>query len=466
LLRFFNHYIALPTLLLATIEAVLFFLLLLLITALSTDYEGLSPWDVPYGVTELVAICAFFLTLLTAIGFYNRDAVFQLGTLLQRSVLFLSIVFVLGFLAWFLDDLMPSLGLSSHISLFAMATVLNFVVILTIRVAFISFPKFDVFKRRVLVLGRGNMGNRIVNFLRNEGATTLHEVGYLDVASLTQSQSQDESGVTFEDLPKFAKKAKADEIVIATREWRGLPVWELLECKMTGVHVTDYLTFWERETGQIDLDEVKPSWLALSDGFRVNRLRKLLKRWFDISVSLSFLFLTLPLMVITALLIKIESPGPIFYRQTRVGLHGRHFEVIKFRSMRSDAEVDGVPKWATDVDPRITRVGQFIRRSRIDEIPQAFNVLLGHMSFVGPRPERPYFVNELEDQLPLYSLRHNVRPGITGWAQVNYPYGASVEDAKQKLAYDLYYVKNGGLFLDLVILTQTVRVVLSGDGAR
>ena len=235
---------------------------------------------------------------------------------------------------------------------------------------------------------------------------------------------------------------------------------------MAGVNVTDYLSFWERETGQIDLDEVKPSWLALSDGFRVNKMHRFFKRAFDIVVSLAFLIITLPLMLVTALLIKLESPGPIFYRQTRTGLHGKPFDVIKFRSMRQDAEKDGVPKWASNVDSRITRVGHLIRRSRIDEIPQVLNVLMGHMSFVGPRPERPFFVKELEDEIPLYSLRHNVRPGITGWAQVNYPYGASVEDAKRKLAYDLYYAKNGGLFLDLVILTQTVRVVLSGDGAR
>ncbi len=463
MLKFFNHYIALPTLLLAVIEVCLFFGLLFALTLLRVDTMGLSILQSSHGIIDLIAICIFFLCLLTAIGFYNRDAVFQIGTLLQRSIIFLFIVIFLGFLAWVIDDLTPNLVLSSHISLFALATVLNFLIILTIRVTFISFPKFDVFKRRVLVLGHGQLGARVNTFIKEEGASTLSDVGYYDLSEMKadangQSKTQ--------NLMQIARNNKADEIIIAAAEWRGMPVWDLLDCKMAGIAVTDYLTFWERETGQIDLDVVKPSWLALSDGFRINRLRRLMKRGFDVVVSLLFLFLTLPLTALTALLIKIESPGPVFYRQTRTGLYGEPFEVIKFRSMRDDAEKDGVPKWAKNEDDRITKVGHFIRRARIDEIPQILNVLKGDMSFVGPRPERPYFVEELAKQIPLYTLRHSVRPGITGWAQVNYPYGASVDDARRKLAYDLYYIKNGGLFLDLVILMQTVRVVLSGDGAR
>lgn len=467
--KFFSQYFALSTLLLASLEACLFFLLLLALTLLHLGDSGIASITQSLDLVDLALICAAFLLMLTALGIYNRDAVNQFGVLLQRSVIFLFVIVFLGLMAWMVDDLVPNLNLSSYISLFALVTGLNFVAVMTTRLAFLSFPKLDGFKHRVLVLGSGHLGHRIDSYLVGEGDSTLHRVGYISLDELDRSESDGSSGEvgsSVVDLRKLAHDLKADEIVIASREWRGLPVWELLDCKMSGVRITDYLSFWERETGQIDLDEVKPGWLALSDGFRVGLPRRIMKRMFDILLSLIFLTLTFPLLAVTALLIKLESSGPIFYRQKRVGRQGRIFNVIKFRSMYNDAERDGQPKWAKRTDPRITLVGHFIRRSRIDEIPQILNVLLGHMSFVGPRPERPYFVRELHEQIPLYSIRHNVRPGITGWAQVNYPYGASVEDARRKLSYDIYYVKNCGLFLDLVIILQTVRVVLSGDGAR
>jgi len=469
LFKFFSQYFALSTLLLASLEACLFFLLLLAFTLLQLGDSGIAGIAQSLDLIDLALICAAFLLMLTALGIYNRDAVYQFGVLLQRSVIFLFVIVFLGLMAWMVDDLVPNLNLSSYVSLFALVTGLNFLAVITTRLVFLSLPKLDGFKHRVLVLGSGHLGHRIDSYLAGEGHNTLHRVGYISLDELDRPESDGSSGEvgsSIVDLRKLTHDLKADEIVIASREWRGLPVWELLDCKMSGVRVTDYLSFWERETGQIDLDEVKPGWLALSDGFRVDLLRRIMKRMFDILASLIFLTLTFPLLAVTALLIKLESSGPIFYRQERVGRQGRIFNVIKFRSMYNDAERDGQPKWARHPDPRITLVGHFIRRSRIDEIPQILNVLLGHMSFVGPRPERPYFVRELHEQIPLYSIRHNVRPGITGWAQVNYPYGASVEDARRKLSYDIYYVKNCGLFLDLVIILQTVRVVLSGDGAR
>jgi exopolysaccharide biosynthesis polyprenyl glycosylphosphotransferase len=204
----------------------------------------------------------------------------------------------------------------------------------------------------------------------------------------------------------------------------------------------------------------------LGEGFHQGLLRDTVKRVFDLLVSLSLLTVTSPIMLITAILIKLESHGPVFYRQERIGQHGRPFSIFKFRSMRADAEKDGRPQWARKNDDRITLIGRFIRRTRIDELPQVFNVFMGEMSFVGPRPERPYFVADLNRKIPYYGVRHIVKPGITGWAQVRYPYGASVEDSLEKLQYDLYYVKNHSLFLDLMILTQTVQVVLWGQGAR
>jgi sugar transferase (PEP-CTERM system associated) len=267
-------------------------------------------------------------------------------------------------------------------------------------------------------------------------------------------------------LVEQARFLKADEIVVPSRERSGLPVESLMECKLAGLTVTEFSSFWERQTGQIDLDAVSPSWLIFSDGFRTSWARTATKRAFDVIVAMVVLILTLPITVIAAIVIRFDSPGAIFYRQERVGANGRSFSILKFRSMRSDAEKDGVARWAQSNDSRVTRVGKFLRRTRIDELPQIINVLVGDMSFVGPRPERPVFVGNLKQKIPYYDVRHRVKPGITGWAQINYPYGASDEDAKAKLAYDLYYVKNGNLFLDAVVLFQTARVVLWQEGAR
>ncbi len=258
-----------------------------------------------------------------------------------------------------------------------------------------------------------------------------------------------------------------EEIVVAVDERRGgTPVDALLECKLQGVAVSGYSAFWERETGKMDLDALYPSWLIFSDGFVGSWIQTAIKRFFDVVVSLLLLFFSFPVLVLTAILIALESRGPVFYRQERVGLNGKTFMLVKFRSMRTDAEQDGVPRWADVDDDRVTRVGSFIRKTRIDEIPQVFNVLKGEMSFVGPRPERPFFVEELRQVIPYYFERHRVKPGISGWAQLNYRYGASIEDAKEKFQYDLYYIKNYSLFLDLIVLIQTIRVVLWPVGAR
>ena len=240
----------------------------------------------------------------------------------------------------------------------------------------------------------------------------------------------------------------------------------LLDLKLHGIHVFDEMGFWEQHLGRINVDRLNERWLTYADGFSTSRLGAAAKRIMDILVSLAVLVLTLPLMLITALLIKLDSPGPVFYRQERVGLHGVPFILFKFRSMSVDAEAGGRPRWASQKDSRVTRVGSFIRSTRIDELPQLLNVLRGEMSFVGPRPERPHFVEQLAQVIPFYHERSYVKPGITGWAQVNFPYGASVEDARQKLSYDLYYVKNRSVFLDIVILFSTVRVILFREGAR
>jgi sugar transferase (PEP-CTERM system associated) len=267
-------------------------------------------------------------------------------------------------------------------------------------------------------------------------------------------------------LRDFALANQVDEIVTAMEERRGnLPVRDLLDCRLAGIQITDYAAFMERETGKVDLDGFVPSWLIFSQGSTEAQIRLLIKRVMDLAASAVLVTITAPVVLVTAILIRLTSPGPVLYRQERVGQHGRLFMLYKFRSMRTDAEADG-PKWAMENDPRVTPVGRVIRKLRIDELPQIFNVLKGDMSFVGPRPERLVFVEDLARQLPYYAERHTVRPGITGWAQVNYPYGASFEDAKQKAQYDLYYIKNFSVFLDILILIKTIRVILFGSGAR
>jgi sugar transferase (PEP-CTERM system associated) len=269
------------------------------------------------------------------------------------------------------------------------------------------------------------------------------------------------------DLAAMARAEGVKEIVVALDDRRGsLPSDELLACRMHGIRVVDSVSFLERETGKVDIDTVHPSWLIFSNGFERGVVGAALKRVLDVGLSLGLLIVLLPVLITAAIAVKLDSAGPVFYRQWRVGRNGRPFLIFKFRSMASDAERDGEAQWAIANDPRITRIGRLLRRSRIDEIPQAINVLRGEMSLVGPRPERPEFVTGLAQQIRFYNERHRAKPGLTGWAQVNYHYGASAEDAKEKLKYDLYYLKNENLLLDIYIILQTARIVIFGEGCR
>ncbi len=269
-------------------------------------------------------------------------------------------------------------------------------------------------------------------------------------------------------LKDLALELGVNEIVVALSERRGgsMPLRELLDCKIVGLRVSDLSTYFEKMLGQIRIDQLRAGWLIFGDGFSQGVSRALIKRVFDVVGSCVLLVLAAPFMLVTAACIALESKGPVFYRQERVGRDGRAFSVLKFRSMRLDAEKNGQPQWAATKDDRVTRVGWLIRRLRLDEFPQLLNVLQGQMSLVGPRPERPFFVDQLTREVPFYAVRHSVKPGVTGWAQVRYQYGSTVEDSREKLQYDLYYVKNHSLFLDIVVLFETIGVVLSGKGAR
>ena len=327
----------------------------------------------------------------------------------------------------------------------------------------------SMFMPRVLIIGTGADAAAVEHSLTHPVRRGVEVVGFYAANGEDPVEVDGEKLLhTNRSLVDTVRDLRVSEVIVALRERRGgvLPIRELLDCKMTGVRVLDLSSFFERTQGQIRIDSLRASWLIYGDGFRQGWGRTLVKRCFDLVASVALLVLALPVMLVTALLIMLEDRGPVFYRQERVGLNGRVFRVTKFRSMGQDAEMDGKPRWATANDDRTTRVGRVIRKLRIDELPQLFNVLAGDMSLVGPRPERPYFVDQLSQEIPFYSVRHCVKPGVTGWAQVRYQYGSSREDAVQKLQYDLYYVKNHTLILDTLVLFETVRVVLTGEGAH
>ncbi len=337
------------------------------------------------------------------------------------------------------------------------------------RGVFVRMMDESLFKRRVLVYGVGQRTAAISGLRRRADRRGFEIVGFVqpDGESITVPMDRvlDASGGILE----LCTRLDVHEVVVAMEDRRrGFPILGLLECRLAGIEVTELLTFLERETGRVRIDVLNPSWMIFGDGFRRDPLRLFSSRMLDLVASAVLVIISLPVMLITIVAIKLEDGwrAPIFYGQARVGLGGQTFTVLKFRSMRTDAERDGRAQWAQKSDPRVTKVGAVIRKLRIDELPQILNVLAGHMSFVGPRPERPQFVAELAQKIPYYVQRHCVKPGITGWAQLCYPYGSSEQDALEKLQYDLYYIKNNTLLFDLAILVQTAEVVFMGKGAR
>jgi len=321
--------------------------------------------------------------------------------------------------------------------------------------------------KRVLVVGDGLLAELMEEFVTaSAGRYVL--VGRINCPS-TQSSDKDDGYETDADrnarLLRLSKTLMVDKVVVSLAERRGFfPVEELLSCKLAGIEVVDAPSFYESHTHKLLIENIRPSSFIFSQGFRVTRVLRLCKRLTDITASLLGILFFLPLLPFIVLAIKLDSPGPVLFRQVRVGQGDKHFTLMKFRSMRQDAESSSGAVWSQEDDPRITRVGNFLRRSRFDEIPQLFNILKGDMSLVGPRPERPEFVDELKKRIPYYSERHYVKPGLTGWAQVCFPYGSSVEDAIEKLRYDLYYIKNISFFLEFYIIFKTFGVVLLGKG--
>lgn len=386
-------------------------------------------------------------------------------------------LFLIGDLALaVLFYLIPEISLGR--SVLAIATLVAFLALMLVRVITWRMVDLDVFRKRVLVLGAGNRALRIVTRLRRRSdQRTFRLHGFVPVGGACRVA---EHGATIVDvdgdaLLTYCREHHIEEMVVAIDERRrsesaakGLPVAALLDCRLSGIAVVDVAEFFEREAAFLPLEMLSPSWMIFGGGFRTAPWQEFWIRCVDIVAAAFLLLLASPVIAVTAVAILVEGRfrGPVLYRQSRVGLNGVPFDVLKFRSMVVDAERDGKAVWAQAKDPRVTRVGAFIRSTRIDEIPQVWNVLRGEMSFVGPRPERPAFVESLSIELPYYGERHRVKPGITGWAQLRYPYGASVNDAREKLQYDLYYMKHRSVLFNLLIMMQTIEVVLLGSGAR
>ena len=372
-----------------------------------------------------------------------------------------SIVLTAVFYALRWADVMQYLGV--------IALIYSLLLVLGLRYFFLRHADENAFRYRTLVFGAGSRAGAIAELRRKADRRGFKVVGTIPAPGDSQIIKNGGKLFTGRGVEQLVDELDADEVVIAMDDRRGnLPVQELLNCKLRGVQVIDIIEFLERETGKIRIDLVSPGWLIFSTGFRISRPRRVLKRLVDLLVGFWIGLLSLPLMGLIVLAIKIEDglAAPVLYRQVRVGFRGEHFNVLKFRSMQIDAEEDGQAVWAEENDPRITRVGRILRKLRLDELPQVFNVIRGEMSIVGPRPERPEFVSELSESIPYYAERHSVLPGVTGWAQIQYPYGSTEHDAAEKLQYDLYYVKNHNVFLDLMIILQTVEVILWGKGSR
>ena len=415
------------------------------------------------GVTLAFLLAMGMLVINSGLGFYQRVHNRSLNQSRARAVLSLLLTLLL---AYAIFNLLP-LSVENQ-ELLGISVVTGVVVVLINRVSVAHSKAQSALRQRILVYGTGMRAESVGRTLKqSDPNVTL--VGYYASPNETKAEVS-ESWILSPNrsLTDFILGKRVDEIVVALAERRGgsMPLRELLDCKLHGVRVVDIATYFEETLGQIRLDAVSAGWLIFGDGFSQGWVRTVIKRLFDILCATALILLTTPIMLVTAILILLESSGPILYWQERVGLHGRLFNVVKFRSMRTDAEKDGKPRWASVGDNRVTRVGRLIRKLRIDELPQLFSVLSGDMSLVGPRPERPYFVDKLTKEIPYYAIRQSVKPGVTGWAQVHYHYGASMKDAAEKLQYDLYYVKNNTLFLDLVVLFETVGVVLTGKGAQ
>ena len=456
-MQLFNRYVSTRSLTIFTGEMILIFGSVALAASLqdSNAWPG-QLWKIAL-VTVICQLCLYYndfydLTLVHS----NRELVVRLLQAVGAASIILGALYFTA----------PALVIGDGI--FVSALLVFLVGILGWRLLFNQLAGSLKLEERILVVGTGETARKVARQILAQRDFAYRVIGFVDDDRSRIGERIVNPAIvgTPEDIPSLVSKHQIDRIVVGLADRRGkLPIEQLLKAKMTGVRVEDATTTYERVTGKILIDDLRPSWLIFSEGFRVSRWTRFMKRSIDLTLSVTMAIVCFPLMVLTAIVIWLESGRPVLYCQERVGENGRPFTLCKFRSMRKDAEQAGRPVWARDDDDRVTRVGRFIRKTRLDELPQLWNVARGDMSFVGPRPERPYFVTELAKEIPFYQQRHAVKPGLTGWAQVKYRYGASLEDAMEKLRYDLYYIKHLSIFFDLTIVFDTVKVVLFRKGA-
>ncbi|WP_426417005.1 TIGR03013 family XrtA/PEP-CTERM system glycosyltransferase [Aestuariirhabdus sp. LZHN29] len=464
-IRIFNHHIKTPYLILGLVESALFFTGIF--CAIWLRYESLAPEldnpDLLPLTYRAVLVSATFIVCMYALGMYqSRLREGSSGLILRTLISFTLANITLALFYYLVPELIIGRGV------FFISAAINLLFLAATRLVFGKLVDEKLLRIRVLVLGAGQRANLIASrFRRESDRRGFKIVGYLPTPG-EEFICKDRAIETDLSLSKLCIAHQIDEVVVAVDDRRQfLPVNELLECKMLGIEVIDEVSFFERETGTIEIELLSPGWIIFSDGFHTGVYQLETRRLFDILSALSLLLLSAPILILTWMAIKLVDgiAYPALYRQTRTGLGGKPFELLKFRSMIMEAEKNGAV-WASEDDPRTTRIGKFIRKYRIDELPQLVNVLKGEMSFVGPRPERPEFVETLKVEIPYYDERHRIKPGLVGWAQLCYPYGATVNDSRQKFKYDLYYLKNHSLFLDILILIQTAEVILFGKGAR
>jgi len=463
-IRIFQHYWQLPLAVLACVESLLFVVAPFVASLTVGEHDATAAHDL-FGLLlpRGLLLAGVMFVSMAAMGLYNSRQRSRLAAMVSRvaaSVGSGSLVLVVVFF------LFPALHMGR--SWFLLTVLYAFAASIVVRIVFDTVVDEEIFKRRILVYGAGRRAGSIARLRRRSDRRGFTVVGYV-AADGDEIAVSEREVLRQVDLAELCEKESVDEIVVAMDDRRRqFPMEQLLECRLDGVEIIELVTFLERETGKVRLDVLNPSWMIFSEGFRQGRMHSALERGFDILASLLLLIVAAPIMLLTAIAIKATEgvTAPVFYRQMRVGQYGRSFPLLKFRSMRQDAERDGKPQWAQKNDSRVTRVGSFIRLTRIDELPQMLCVLRGDMSFVGPRPERPEFVEQLNERIPYYRERHSIKPGITGWAQLCYPYGSSEQDAMEKLQYDLFYVKNHSLLFYIAILVQTVEVIVWGKGAR
>lgn len=455
MLRLFRQYYPIRNVIFATGEGALIFTAVLIACWIKL---GIA---LP-NLNQVVLLKGFVITLICQICLYYND-LYDLkitGDFKELTIRLLQALGVTSILFAILSFFLPWLIITQ--GLFVIAVGLVIVMVVTWRLGYAFILTKGLFNQKIAIIGDGELARSIVKEIEDKKDSGYHIAQYIDLHTLTVEKNLND---TFPTDPSARSEIK--KIVVALEEKRGkLPVKELLRCRTAGIEIIEGTGFYEMLMGKLYVTQINPSWLIFSDGFKKSKFQRFMKRTGDLLLSIIFLLLLSPLILIVAVLIKLDSRGPVIFSQERVGQNRKPFKIRKFRSMVEDAEIETGPVWAVDNDSRITRVGAFIRKLRIDEIPQIWNVLRGEMSFVGPRPEREYFVKELETKIPYYDERFNVKPGITGWAQVGYGYGASVEDAIEKLNYDLFYIKNLDFLLDMLIMFRTVKIVLFGKGAR